>query len=155
MTTPIVEAALVAVAARLVAQIPNTPVERVRLAEVDTDAEPLPRLVLELAEIAADETQEPLVTHYTLSLAVTGYARATTGPTAQQGLLAQQAILALQAQVVAALSNWMPTGSGLGDLIHEGADITVYQAGESSRAAGQFTARFSMLCTAATGSPYA
>jgi hypothetical protein len=45
MPTPIREVALVAIAARL-AEIPGVVVERARRAPVDTDKEPLPRLVL-------------------------------------------------------------------------------------------------------------
>jgi hypothetical protein len=147
--TAIREAALAAIAARLTAQITAATVERTRRAPVDVDKETLPRLVLSGEDWQADETAEPLVVHYTLSFALTGYA------TGRSALLAEQAAGALHAQAVAALTGWTPTGSGLGEPSEEGAEFQVFDAEESAKPAAAFTARFNMLCLAALGSPYA
>ena len=101
MPTPIRETALAAIATRLAAQIPAAAVERARRAEVDLDKESLPRLVVNAIDWTADELAEPLVVHYTLGFAVTGYA------TAKTNILAEQAIGALHAQVVAALHAYL------------------------------------------------
>lgn len=149
MPTPIRETALAAIAARLVAQIPTATVERARRAEVDLDKESLPRLVVNAIDWIADESAEPLVVHYTLGFAVTGYA------TARTNILAEQAIGALHAQVVAALAGWTPTESGLGEPSEGDAEIGLIDAETSAKPVGEFTARFDMLCLAPLGSPYA
>lgn len=155
MTTPIREAALAAIAARLTAQIPTATVERARRAPVDTDTETLPRLILTGTDWQADETAEPGATHYTMGFAVAGYYRATAGlKAAAADLSAEQAGTALHAQVVAALAGWTPTTDGLGEAAEEGAEFRMFDADESEKAAGEFTARFSMLCLAPLGSPY-
>ena len=66
MPTPIREAALAAVADRLTTELPSVVLERARRAPVDTDKEPLPRLVLTGTDWEADETAEPGSTHYNL-----------------------------------------------------------------------------------------
>lgn len=149
MPTPIRETALAAIAARLVAQIPTATVERARRAEVDLDKESLPRLVVNATDWIADESAEPLVVHYTLGFAVTGYA------TARTNILAEQAIGALHAQVVAALAGWTPTESGLGEPSEGDAEIGLIDAETSAKPVGEFTASFDMLCLAPLGSPYA
>jgi hypothetical protein len=146
--TPLRETALAAIAARLVAQIATAAVERARRAPVDTDREPLPRLILTGASWDADETAEPGVTHYTMGFIVQGYARAATD------LALEQALSTLHAATVAALAGWTPTQDGLGEATEEGADFELYDAADSEKPAGAFTARFSMLCLAARGSPY-
>jgi hypothetical protein len=138
--TALRETALAAIAARLTAQVPTATVERARVAPVDTDKENLPRLVLESTDWTADETAEPLAVHYTLAFAVTGYVHGRTGLAVEQGLSE------LQASTVAALSGWAPSASGLGEAAQEGAEFRLYDAEESARPAGEFTARFSMLC---------
>jgi hypothetical protein len=149
MTTPIREAALAAIATRLAAQITDAPIERARRAPVDVEQEQLPRIVLAGIDWAADETAEPMVAHYTLGFAVTGYCRA------RSDLALDQALAALHARVVAALSGWTPTDAGLGEPAEEGAEFTALDPEESKLPAGSFVARFSMLCLAGLGSPYA
>lgn len=149
MPTPIRETALAAIATRLAAQIPAAAVERARRAEVDLNKESLPRLVLNAIDWTADEFSEPLVVHYTLGFAVTGYA------TAKTNILAEQAIGALHAQVVAALSGWTPAEAGLGEPSEGDADFGLIDAEDSAKPTGEFTARFDMLCLAPLGSPYA
>lgn len=139
------EQAIAAVAARLTTQCPTATVERARRAPVDTDTERLPRLVVTAVDWQADNTVEPLVIHNTLSLAVTGYAKAKTD------VLAEQALGTLHALVVAALSGWTPSVDGLGDLVDEGADFLLIDAEDSKAPAGEFTARFSMLVLAPMG----
>jgi hypothetical protein len=148
MSTPLRESALAAVATRLAAQIPTATVERARRAPVDLDNEALPLLVLTGGDMSADETSEPGATHYTLSLAIAGYARARTD------LAAEQAVTALHAQVVAALAGWEPAIAGIGNTAEEGAEFEIYDAEASKAPAGTFAARFSILLIAATGNPY-
>ena len=59
MPTPLREAALTAIAARLAGQLPDVPLERARRSPVDTDKEPMPRLVLTGTDWEADEAAEP------------------------------------------------------------------------------------------------
>lgn len=149
MTTAIRETALAVIATRLAAQVTSATVERTRRAPVDVDKESLPRLVLTITDWQADETAEFGLVHYTLGFAVTGYA------TARTNILAEQAMGALHAQTVAALSGWTPSENGLGEPVEEGAEFVLLDAEESAKPVGEFTARFSMLCVAALGSPYA
>ena len=146
--TPLRETALAAIAARLVAQVPAATVERARRAPVDADRELLPRLILTGASWDADETAEPGVTHYTMGFVVQGFARAATD------LALEQALSALHAATVAALAGWTPAVDGLGEAAEEGADFELYDAKDSEKPAGEFTARFNMLCLAPLGSPY-
>jgi len=148
VTTPIRETALAAIVARLAAQIPTATVERARRAPVDVEKETLPRLVVTGIDWTADETAEPGITHYTLDFTVQGYAKARTD------LATEQALGTLLASTVAALAGWTPTESGLGEPAEAGAELGLYDAEDSAKPAGEFTARFSMLCLAALGSPY-
>ena len=148
MSTPLREAALAAIAARLTSQLSGVTVERARRAPVDTDAEHLPRVVLTATDWTADETVEPLATHYTLAFVVSGYVRGSSD------LAIEQALSALHARVVAALAGWTPAVSGVGDVAEEGAEIRLYDADESAKPAGEVLARFSMLAIAPLGSPY-
>jgi hypothetical protein len=156
MPTSIIETATAAIAARLAAQVTTATVERSRRAPVDTGNESFPLLVLSVTDWTADETAEPLTVHYTLSFAITGYARAPAGLRADAAnLAADQALSELHAAAVAAMTSWTPTEAGLGEPSEEGAERGLYDAEESAQAAGEFTARFSMLCLAPLGSPYA
>lgn len=153
MPTPIRETALAAIATRLATT--GATVQRARRSEIDTDKEALPVLVLTGTDWAADETAEFGQTHYTLSFIVAGYYRAPASTAkAGQDLAAEQAGTALHAAVVAALAGWTPTEAGLGEASEEGAEFQLYDAEESAKAAGEFTARFNMLCQAPLGSPY-
>lgn len=138
--TALRETALSAIAARLTAQVTAATVERARPDPVDTDKETLPRLVLSGTDWSADEAAEPLAVHYTLGFSVTGYARGRTH------LLAEQALAELHADVTAALSGWTPSAFGLGEPAQEGAEFRLYDTEESAKPAGEFTARYTMLC---------
>lgn len=138
--TALRETALAAIAARLTAQITTATVERTRRVPVDIAAESLPRLVVAGIDWTPDETAEPLVVHYTLAFAVTGYVRDRTD------LLVEQGLSALHASVATALSGWTPGIDGLGEPADEGAEHRLYDAEESDKPAGEFVARFSMLC---------
>lgn len=149
MPTPIREAVLAAVAARLDVELPSIVLERARRAPVDTDKELLPRLVLTGTDWEADETAEPGSTHYTMGFVVAGYVRDPTDLGVEQGLSD------LHASVVAALAGWTPAVDGLGEAAEQGAEFRLYDTDESSKPAGEFLARFSMLAIAPLGSPYA
>lgn len=145
MPTPIREAALAAIAARLAAQNPTATVERTRRADVDADKDRFPHLNLIGGDWAADVTAEPGMTHYTMGFTVTGHVRARTD------LLAEQALSALHADTVEALATWQPTVDGMDTPIEEGAEIRLLTAEESEKPVGRFDARFSVLLIAATG----
>jgi hypothetical protein len=138
--TALRETALAAIFARLGAQITTATIERARPAPVDVDKETLPRLVLTGTDWSADEAAEPMAVHYTLGFAITGYVRARTL------LAAEQALAELQASTIAALSGWTPTTANLGEAAQEGTEFRLYDTEESKTPAGEFTARFSMLC---------
>ena len=145
--TPLREAALAAVPARLAAAVPDAVTERARRAPVDTDAEVLPRLVVTGADWTADTTQQPGATHYTIGFDVVGYAGGATD------LAAEQAVSSLHAAVVVALAGWTPDAAGLSDVAEDSASFRTYAADESARPAGAFVARFSLLAVAPTGQP--
>jgi hypothetical protein len=147
MPTPIREATLAAVAERLTAELPGVALERARRAPVDTDKEPLPRLVLMGTDWEADETAEPGSTHYSLGFAVAGYVRDATDLGVEQGLSD------LHASLIAALAGWTPAPEGLGEVSEQGAEFRLYDTDESAKPAGEFIARFSMLAIAPFGAP--
>ena len=148
MTSPVTEAALVAVTARLVAMVPSAVVERARRAPVDIESEALPRLVLHIDSLEADASAEPSATHYRIGLSIVGTSIGTSD------LEAQQAVLTLHASVVAALAGWTPSTTGLGDVAELGADVLLHDVDQSATPAGEFAARFELLAVAPTGSPY-
>ena len=148
MTTPVVEAALAAIAARLASAVPGAAVERARRAPVDLDTETLPRLVLQVDSLDADSTAEPGSTHYRLSFIVVGTANGASD------LAAQQSVISLHASVVAALAGWTPSTAGLGDMAELGADFLLHDVDQSASPTGEFAARFEMLAVTPTGSPY-
>ncbi|MCX7275526.1 MAG: hypothetical protein NTV19_20825 [Burkholderiales bacterium] len=148
MTSPVAEAALAAITARLAAALPSVVVERARRAPVDIESETLPRLVLHIDSLDADASAEPGATHYRIGLTVVGTAIGTSD------LEAQQAVISLHASVVAVLVGWTPNTAGLGDVVELGADFLLHDVDQSATPAGEFAARFEMLAVAATGSPY-
>jgi hypothetical protein len=148
MSTPLREAALAAVAARLSAELPDATTERARRSAVDPVAEGT-RLVLTGDDWAADTSQQPGVVHYTLGFSIAGYLAAGSD------LAAEQALSALHARVVSALCGWTPADPGLGEPVELGAEFELYDAEDSARPAGEFRARFEMLALAPTGAPYA
>lgn len=148
MATPLREAALAAIAARLVVVLPDVPVERARRAPVDVDTEALPRLVLRGEEWDANESQEPGATHYRIAFSVVGTVRA------KADLEAEQALSALHADVITALAGWTPDEPGLGDVAEVSTEFRLFDADESARPAGEFIARFGLTAFAATGNPF-
>lgn len=144
-STPLREAALAAVAARLADLLRDAAIERARRAFVDTDAEALPRLIVSGTDWIADITQEPGATHYSIGVTVAGYVAGA------DDLAAEQALSVLHASVVAALAGWTPDEAGLGDVVEHTASFRLYSADESARPAGEFVARFSLLAVAPTG----
>ena len=148
MITPVVEAALAAIAARLASAVPGAAVERARRSPVDLEAETLPRLVLQVDSLDADSTADPGTTHYRLGVIVVG---TTSGGS---DLAAQQAVISLHASVVAALAGWTAATPGLGDVVELGAEFLLHDVEQSAAPAGEFTARFEMLAIAPTSSPY-
>ena len=148
MTTPLREAALAAIAARLVGTLPDVVVERARRAPVDTDTEMLPRLIVRGEDWQADTSQEPGTTHWTIGVSVSGFARGASD------LAAEQTLSDLHARVVAALAVWTPDTAGLGDVVEENADLRLYDADESAKPAGEFIARFSLLAVGASAAPW-
>lgn len=148
MTTPLRETAFAAVVARLAAQLSGVTVERSRRSDVDVLKEDLPRAVVSAIDWQPDESVEPGVVHYTLTIAVQGFVRARTGT------LADQAASALHASVVAALAGWTPATAGLGDVAELDVEFQPHDSADSKVATGEFTARFSLLCLAVLGSPY-
>ena len=145
---PLREAALAAIAERLAAQLLDVAVERARRAPVDTDAEPLPRLVVRGDDLEADDTQEPGRTHYRIGFGVSGFAAGVTD------LAAEQALSLLHAHTVAALAAWTPATPGLGDITEQGAEFRLYDAEDSARPAGEFLARFTILAVGPAGGPW-
>ena len=148
MPTALREVALAAIADRLTTELPGVVLERARRAPVDTDKEPLPRLVLTGTDWEADETAEPGSTHYAMGFVVAGYVRDPTDLGVEQGLSE------LHASVVAALAGWTPEIDGLGEAAEQGAEFRLYDTDESAKPAGEFLARFSMLAIAPLGVPF-
>lgn len=142
---PLREAALAAVAARLLAHLPDVVTERARRASVDVDADSLPRLVVTGGDMTADDSMEPGRTHYAVQVLVAGVVNAASD------LAAEQALSVLHARVVDALAGWTPAEPGLGDLAEQGAEFRLYDAEESAQPAGEFLARFSLLAVSPAG----
>jgi hypothetical protein len=139
------EAALDAVVTRLAAQITTATVERMRRGPVDTDKETLPVLIVGSSELTADDTVEFGSVHYTMSLEIAGYARATTSTTTEA------ALADLHASIVAALDGWTPSELRISDPQPRGVEFRRLDAEESNVDAGEMLARFEMLIVAPTG----
>lgn len=138
--TALRETAIAAIATRLTTQIPTATVERARRAPVDLDGTGFPYLIVAGTDWTPDESAEPLVIHYTLGITITGIVRARTD------ILAEQAMHELHSQVTAALVGWTPATDGLGEPAQADAEFRLIDAEESAKPAGEFTARFTMLC---------
>jgi len=147
-TLPLREAALAAVAERIITGLPDVALDRARRAPVDVEVETLPRLVLRGEEIEADDTQEPGRTHYRLGFVVSGFAAGASD------LAAEQALSMLHARLVSLLAAWTPAAPGLGDVVEQGAEFRMYDTEESARPAGEFLARFSILAIGPSGGPW-
>ncbi len=142
------EAALAAVAARLTAELPDVALERARRSQVDTDTEPMPRLVITGEDMQADNGVEFGATHYTIGFWISGFVSAATD------LGAEQALSHLHARVVDALVRWTPPDDGLTDPTEHDTTFTLFEAEDSARPAGSFAARFSILAIGPTGGPW-
>jgi len=147
MPTPVREAALAAIAARLPAQMPDVALDRARRSPVDTDVEPLPRMILRGEGIDADDTQEPGRTHYQIGFTVLAISRAGSD------LVLEQTLSVLHARIAAALAGWVPNILNLGDVAEQGAEFVLYDAEDSAKPAGECAARFSILAVTPTGDP--
>lgn len=138
MPTSVREHVLDSAVTLLAAAIPTATVERSRRAAVDTDRETLPRLIITMPGWESDETQGHGVVFYTAELQVAGYARGDTDAEADA------ALDQLNAAVQGAMGAWTPTGWDVDAPASLGVDFRLFDAEESSRPAGEFTARFSM-----------
>lgn len=146
MPTPIREAVLAAVAARLTAQIANTSV--LRAVRAPLDARRCPALILRGGDMAADEDQSFGETLWRIGFSVTGMITAATD------LAAEQALSELHARVIAALQ-----GYDLGPATIQpnvlNASFELYLAEDSAAPAGEFTAEFEATAMTPNASPYA
>jgi hypothetical protein len=147
-TLPLREAALAAIAERIITGLPDVALDRARRAPVDVEAEVLPRLVLRGEEIEADDTEEPGRTHYRIGFVVSGFAAGVSD------LAAEQALSVLHARLVSLLAGWTPAAAGLGDIAEQGAEFRMYDTEESVLPAGEFLARFSILAIGPNGGPW-
>lgn len=145
MPTPLREAVLAAVAARLATHLPAVTVERARRGEVTPGEAPI--LVLTGGDMTPDQGQEPTVTHWTVEFFLQGWA---TGP---DDLTAEQALSQLHADAVAAFEAWFPEDPQIqvtaGETVFES-----YDPEDSSPPFGAFAMRCSALAFAPSGSPY-
>jgi hypothetical protein len=144
-TLPLREAALAAIAERIITGLPDVALDRARRAPVDVEVEALPRLVLRGEEIEADDTEEPGRTHYRIGFVVSGFAAGVSD------LAAEQALSVLHARLVSLLAGWTPTAAGLGDVVEQGAEFRMYDTEESALPTGEFLARFSILAIGPNG----
>jgi hypothetical protein len=147
-TLPLREAALAAIAERIITGLPDVALDRARRAPVDVEAETLPRLVLRGEEIEADDTEEPGRTHYRIGFVVSGFAAGASD------LAAEQALSVLHARLASLLAGWTPAAAGLGDVVEQGAEFRMYDTEESALPAGEFLARFSILAIGPNGGPW-
>ena len=147
MPTPVREAVLAAVAARLRMQLTDVALDRARRGMVDMDSDRLPRMILRGEGIEADDTQEPGRTHYQIGFTVLAISRAGSD------LALEQALSVLHARIAAALAGWVPSSVNLGDVAEQGADFILYDAEDSAKPAGECVARFSILAVTPTGDP--
>lgn len=154
--TPIREALLAAIAARLAAELPEIPVERARRSPPDPEVEgEFPRLVVRGGDLSSSDSESFGETFYGVGAVVTGYVAAP--PDAEnQDLACEQALSLLHARVVTALVAWQPDGTDLNEVRDAGtADFLVYDIEDSAVAAGEFTAAFEAVSLRPTGHPYA
>lgn len=146
MPTPIREAVLAAVAARLTASIAGVTVLRARRAPVDPRN--CPALVLRGGQMSADEDQSFGETLWRIGFSITGLFTAATD------LAAEQAGSDLHAKVIAALQ-----GFDLGPATIQpnvlNADFDLYPVEDSAVPAGEFTAEFEATAMTPNSSPYA
>ena len=146
MPTPIREAVLAAIAARLTAQL--TGVTVLRSYRATLDPRQCPAVILTGTSMDADEDMSFGETQWRIGFAVAGYITATTD------LGADQALSDLHARVVAALQDY-DLGPGFVQSNLSTAQFELYPAEESAKPAGEFSANFEALAMTPAKSPYA
>lgn len=146
MPTPIREAVLAAVAARLKAQLAGVTV--VRALRAPLDARHCPAVILRGGDMVADEDQSFGETLWRIAFSVTGMI------TASEDLAAEQALSELHAKVIAALQGYDLGPATIQPNVLE-ATFELYAAEESATPAGEFTALFEATAMTPNASPYA
>jgi len=146
MPTPIREAVLAAVAARLTAQLVGVKIFRARRAPID--ARDCPAVVLRGGQMSAEEDQSFGECMWRIGFSVTGMFTATTD------LSAEQAGSELHGKVIAALQ-----GYDLGQATIQPnvltTDFDLYAVEDSAVPAGEFNAEFEAMAITPNASPYA
>lgn len=148
MPVAVREAAMVAAEARLRAMLPDAVVERARRTAVDLRRERMPRLIVTAQDIAADETQEPGRTHYTIEFEVAAFVRGASD------LECEQLQSDMHARIVAALAGWTPETVGLGDVSNLGATVETHDAETGALPTGEIVCRFTMRAETPAASPF-
>lgn len=146
MPTPIREAVLAAIAARLAAQL--TGVTVLRSYRATLDPRQCPAVVLTGTSMDAEEDVSFGETQWRIGFAVAGYITATTD------LGADQALSDLHARVVTALQDH-DLGPGFVQSNIGNAQFELYPAEDSAKPAGEFAASFEALAMTPAKSPYA
>jgi hypothetical protein len=139
-----------AVIARLRAELPEVPVSRARRAPVDADTETggLPLLNVALTSFEPDAEQELGRTHFAVEFVVAGYAAGRTDEEMDR------AVSALHARTHDALDRWMPDVAGANWCAAAGVEFLAYDAEDSARPLGEFSARFRLMAFGAAGGAY-
>lgn len=145
---PIREVLIAAVHAQLTGATTAT-VQRSRRADVDTQQETLPILLVHLTAMNADPTAEATLLHWDCTVEITGLAGGRTDA------LADQAVSDLHAAVVAALDGWSPNDSTFDQFAAGSCEFRMHQADESPAPVGEFAASFTIRAIAASGSALA
>lgn len=146
MPTPIREAVLTAVEARLKAQLAGVTVLRAHRAPLDPRQ--CPAVVITGGGMDADEDMSFGETQWRIGFSVAGYI------TARTDLAAEQALSDLHARVIAALQNY-DLGPATIQANIAGAEFELYAVEESAAPAGEFNATFEALAMTPAASPYA
>lgn len=146
MPTPIREAVLAAVEARLKAQI--TGVTVLRALRAPLDARHCPALILRGGDMSAEEDQSFGETLWRIGFSVTGMI------TAANDLAAEQALSDFHAKVITALQGYdLGPATIQPNVLNTSFDL--YAAEDSATPAGEFTAEFEAMAMTPNASPYA
>lgn len=139
-----------AVIARLRSLLPEVPVSRARRAPIDPDTEAagLPLLNVVVTSFEPDAEQELSRTHFGVEFLVSGYAAGRT----DQDM--DRALSALHARTHNALDRWMPDIAGANWCSASGVEFQAYDAEDSARPLGEFSARFRLVGFGAAGGAY-
>lgn len=146
MPTPIREAVLAAVAARLKAQLAGVTVVRALRAPLDPRL--CPAVILRGGDMVADEDQSFGETMWRIAFSVAGMITATSD------LAAEQALSDLHAKVIAALQGYDLGPATIQPNVLD-ASFEIYSAEDSATPAGEFTAAFEATAMTPNASPYA